>query len=108
VSKVITSPIKRWPGEVVISDPLTFPQIIALDDAFAAVREHDTLTVDRTDALILPGVLRCVEEFRLAGFPPNPTYETFPATPRIASAQLIAWLINEIMKLYKDAELPNE
>jgi hypothetical protein len=36
------------------------------------------------------------------------TYETFPASPRLQSAQLIAQLMNEITALYRgEIDIPN-
>lgn len=110
MSKIITSPVKKWPGTVVLSDPLTFPQLFAFEDAINAVREGaEGMTNDKADGLLLPGILACVEEFQLTGFPAHPTFETFPSTPRIASNRLIAWLAKEITALYQEAEtVPNE
>lgn len=109
MSKRIESPVKRWPGYVVLSDPLTFPMVYAFEDALNAVQiAKDDLTTTRADQLILPGMLACVEEFELEGFPTHPTAETFPATPRIPSNRLIAWLVSEISKLYQEAStIPN-
>lgn len=108
--KTIKSPSKKWPGEVVLSDPLTFPQVLKLEDALReAQAAGDNISLTRANYLLLPGILACVERFALEGFPEMVTADTFPATPRMESAQLIAWLIAEVMKLYRDAvEIPNE
>ena len=37
MSKVITSPVKRWPGSVTLADPLTFPQYAAWRNALDEV-----------------------------------------------------------------------
>lgn len=110
VMKIIKSPSKKWPGEVQLSDPLTFPQVLAFEDALRAVKtaKEDNLTLARANYLILPGVLACVERFNLAGLPDNISVDAFPATPRLASAQLVSWLIGEITALYNEAEeIPN-
>jgi hypothetical protein len=109
MAKVIISPVKRFSGSVTLSDPLTFPQALAVE---SAIRKGQALGDEGThlqfDNVLLPAVLACVQEWNIAGVD-NPTPETFPATPRTASAELIAWLIGEVMALYKDAEeLPNE
>ncbi len=58
---------------------------------------------------ILAGIIPCVEEWHIDGLPENVTPDTFPGTPKIASARLISWLINEISELYSEAEqVPNE
>lgn len=115
MSKVITSPVKRWPGTVTLSDPLTFPQVFAFEDANEAVQAEvnngakDDLSVARVSWLILPGVLSCVEAWNLKDFPAAPTVDTFPATPKLSRAYLIAWLVREITALYREAEeSPNE
>lgn len=108
--KTIKSPSKKWPGEVVLSDPLTFPQVLKLEEALReAQAAGDNISMTRMNYLLLPGILACVERFNLDGFPETVTADTFPATPRVASAELIAWLINEVMDLYRNAvEIPNE
>lgn len=107
MSKVITSPVKRYPGTVTISDPLTFPQAVAFENAIGSTREGQGLT--EANHLCVPGILKCAEEWRLANFPEQPTADTWPATPRKSSAELIAWLVEEITEVYKEAEPdPNE
>lgn len=91
MSKVITSPVKRWPGSVTLADPLTFPQFIAWRDAVRAASEHRGDLLRYSEAL-LPGVRACVEKWELANFKPDP----FPATPRQSSDRLLAWLVREI------------
>lgn len=109
MSKVITSPVKRFPGTVVISDPLTFPQVFAFGDALNAVDAlGENPTILHVRATQLPGVLACVEEWKLENFPSNVTVDSFPATPPKSCAQLIAWLIGEISTLFREAEeIPN-
>ncbi len=105
MSKTITSPVKRWPGTVIISDPLTYPQLITLDDALANLRAtaEGDFRNPRARVAILPGILACVEEWHLdSDFTPNP----FPATPLKSSAELIFWLAKEITALYEEAEEP--
>jgi len=103
--KVITSPVKRWPGTVTISDPLTFPQVFAFEDGLAAMRAlgEDTDIRHQFFAL-LPGVCACVEKWEIQGLPEMVTSETFPATPARASAELANWLIGEVSALFNEAE----
>lgn len=107
MSRQITSPVKRYPGNVLLADPLTFPAfqkfVEALDKANAAELQSDY------DAAILPGVIACVERWEIGNFPEVVTAETFPATPRKASNQIIMWLVREITKLITEAdEVPNK
>ena len=104
MSKVITSPVDRWPGKVTLSDPLTFPQSLAVEDALDAAQELGEATQRRQNYTVLPGLLGCVEEWNLDGFVENPTADTFPSTPAIPSAELIGWLIDEIIGLYHEAK----
>ena len=112
VSKVITSPVKRWAGTVTIADALTLPQV----ELFEAGLEHpDNMPEDGRvfftvlDKPQVPAILACVEKWELSNFPPSVTLETFPFTPRKNSHELIAWLFGEIRKIYLgELEIPNE
>ena len=110
MSKIVQSPVKRWPGTVTLSDPLTFPQALAVEDALEAAKElGEEASQRRQNYTVLPGLLGCVEKWDLDGFVENPTADTFPSTPAIASAELIGWLIEEVISLYYEAEPdPNE
>lgn len=102
--KQITSPVKRWPGTVTISDPLTFPQVLKLEAALSEVRGREEVSKSEVDALLLPALLECVQEWRLENFPQGVNVDNFPATPRRPSAELIAWLLTEVTELYVEAE----
>ena len=106
MSKVVTSPVKKWPGTVTLSDPLSFPQAIGFEDAIDAVRALEDPSQQRVNYTLLPAVLTCVEKWELEGLgdPPSP----FPATPLVASARLLAWLVQEVSRLFNEAdEVPN-
>ena len=105
MSKVIECPVKRFPGTVTLSDPLTFPQVFAIQDALEAAGElGDEIQVLRYNHAILPGVIECVEKWELEGVPNPPDADNFPATPAEASARLVAWLVGEISDLFNEAE----
>ena len=115
MSKIITSPSKRWPGTVTLSDPLTYPQFLAVQDAVLGIQalraepDGDTLTQERINYMYLPGLVDCVEEWRLENFPDEVTADTFQVTPGAASGELITWLLSEVIALYREAdEVPNE
>ncbi len=105
MSKIITSPVKRFAGTVVLSDPLTYPQVFAFQDALEAVK---ALGKDahylRVQYAALPGILTCVEEWKLEGVPEHPTMDTFPASPRASAARLVLSLFREITALNDEAE----
>ena len=108
MSRVIDSPVKRWPGRVILPDYLTAPQDAAFEDALAEARNFDPETqgAHYTNALI-PGVLACVEKWELEGFPQPITADNFPKTPRQSFAELLAFLIREVTKIYEDEPVPN-
>jgi hypothetical protein len=128
MAKTITSPSKRWPGTVILSDPLSMPQVMAFEDAIQNAREQaiehgNTVTVKDKDGVekeaanamsarymngILPGICVCVEKWELQGLPEKVTPDIFPGSPKMDSAELLAWLIREITELYRGAEtVPN-
>ena len=108
MSKLITSPVKRWPGSVTLADPLSFPQVFAFEDALAeATKLGEDITVERQYYALLPGVCACVEQWNLDGLG-RLTAETFPATPRKSATQLLSWLMEEVSGLFREAEeIPN-
>lgn len=107
MSKTIVSPVKRWPGTVVISDPLTYPQVFAWRDAIQAAQviEGETeVDVHARNYALLPGILACTEEWHLEKFPENLNADNFPATPPASANRLLAWLVNEINLLFQEAD----
>lgn len=107
MSKVITSPVKRWPGTVTIADPLTLAQVAAFERAIKRAeilrRDNPEPTRAELDAAHLPGLLSCVESHALSGIASPLGVDNFPGTPRIDSARLIEWLMMEILALYSEA-----
>jgi len=102
------SPVKRWNGSVTLSDPLTFPQVFAFQDALDAARSAGVDNGAKVNHALLPGIIACVEAWNLQRFPTTVTPETFPATPPGDSAKLVAWLVKELTGLFEDAEtIPN-
>ena len=104
MSKRISSPSLRWPGAVILSDPMTLPQALAWERAIRAVQgSKDDITITDVNYAILPGICACVEKWELEGLE-QLTPDTFPATPRMKSAELIAWLTGEITRIYVGEE----
>lgn len=108
MGKIIVSPVPRWPGSVVLFDPLSEPQCVAIERALADAQkrnaEEPPPTRSELDAILAPAVLQCVEKNELQNWPGY-----FPGTPKTSSARLLAWLIEEVLKLYQEAEeIPNE
>jgi len=102
--KRISSPSSRYPGEVVLADPLTLPQALAWEKAIRTAQTNDdNATITDVNYAILPGVCACVEKWELEGLG-ELTPDTFPASPRKASIELINWLISEITRIYVGEE----
>ena len=110
MSKIITSPVAKWPGTVTLFDPLTYPQVIAFQDVLKLAGELDEdVSVVEANYILLPGIFTCVETWQLEDIGDNPTVDTFPATPGRSAGELVAWLITEISRLFTEAEeVPKE
>jgi hypothetical protein len=107
MSKQITSPSTRWPGTVMIADPLTIPQAQLIEAGLKQpdAKEGERVWLSIIDAGKLPAILGCVEKWELENFTPDP----FPASPRGDSHKLIDWLFSELLKVYfGEAIVPNE
>ena len=122
--KVIKSPVEKFPGTVTLSEPLTMPQVVIIDDCLLTRREFfEEKEIDgkrgyvlkagafwsQPDSVALEAIVQCVDDWNLKGMPEDVTAETFPGSPRAASRQLVDWLITEILEVYQgEAEIPNE
>jgi len=122
--KVIQSTIEHFPGTVTLSDPLTMPQVLAIDEGLLSRRQYfEEKEIDgkrgyvlkagsfwsQPDSVSLEVIMKCVDEWGLKNVPENVTAETFPGSPRTASKDLIDWLLNEILEVYQgEVEVPNE
>ena len=126
MSKILTSPVKKWPGTITLPDFLTIGQAMKWEEALSKSRdilpecepfekdkpltENQAKRIDKQTTaealnLILPGILACVESWNLEGLDPN----KFPATPLLSRAILVSWIVDEITKLYNEEnEVPNE
>jgi hypothetical protein len=116
---IITSPVKRFPGTVVLPDFMTLPQVQAWDewrgkrDEIQARIQGEGLadklkTRTELDSIYLPAFFMIVSEWHLENVPEHPTLETFPLTPRLETAKLIGWISAAIETLYfGEVEIPN-
>jgi hypothetical protein len=118
VSRTVEYTGDKWRGTVTLRDPLYLPDVLAIEEAqeqvsamrAAANGEMGLKTVTLVHRAWLEPICEIVEEWHLEGFPENVTPKTFPASPRIESAKLVAFLIGEMLKIYEgDAEqvVPN-
>lgn len=94
----LTSSNEYFAGTVVLPDALTFPQLIAWEDAVAGATQADQqMAVSYRN--LLPGVLAVVREWHIANIPDKPTVHNFPATPWGEVTALLGWLGGEIVRL---------
>lgn len=105
MSRTIQSPIARWPGTVVIADPLNATQYIAWRDAVKAAPDQQD-DYDRYCAALIPGVCACVEKWGLEGLG-QLSPETFPYTPRQDADALLALLVRHIRHMVLGIEVPD-
>jgi hypothetical protein len=104
MSKRVLSPSPRWPGAIVLADPMTLPQALSWEKAIRSIQERaDYATVTDVNYALLPGICACVEKWELDGLG-DLTPDTFPASPRKQSIELINWIISEISAIYSGEE----
>ena len=101
---ILTSPVKRFSGTVEIPDALTFPEYVAWENGFTGM-SGESYTV--TAQALLPAICMIVKGWKLDNFPEKVTPDTFPATPPAAVAQLLAWLVGEILRVVEGSDDPN-
>jgi hypothetical protein len=111
MGKVISSPVERFPGTVTLHDPLNYEKYQVWERSVKeaqAVKLTGDFTRAELDAPLIPGICACVEKWDLENFPKNVGVDNFPATPALASARLLLWVVEEILKIVKGDEDPNE
>ena len=103
----------KWSGSVIFREPLYMPDVLAIEEAQEIVEEARSGAKDKPGLKLvtlvhrawLEPICQIVEEWRLEGFPVDVTPLNFPASPRLESAKLVAFLIGELLKIYEgDAE----
>jgi len=97
VSKVIQSPVKRFPGSVTLYDPVPYPNFIEWEKAIGTEGKG----ADPEKQLIMwGGVKAMVEKWEIPEF----DIEKPVATPRVAVINLLSWLVTEIGKFINEVE----
>ena len=110
MSKIITSPSKHYSGSVTIADPMTMLQVMEWEEAIEKAKAFakEELYSAKYAREILAGIFPSIEKWELVNFPELVTIDNFPGSPKAESMKLIAWLIQEISKVYREAdEIPN-
>ena len=107
MSKIIKSTNEVFTGTVTIPDRLTMPQVLAWERAImdGQLLGSEEATPAEVDAVVMPVMCEIVEEWNLYDVINKEalgdlTAETFPGSPRIESAKLIGWIVEEIGAVY--------
>lgn len=108
----IESPLKKFPGYVVLPEYLTVPQVQVISPLMGDPNKmSDTEPKEwiwDSDIKTLPAILACVSEWHLVGVPDQPTLDSFPMSPKKSVHALVMWLWAEIFKLWNaEDEIPN-
>ena len=106
----LQSPVKHFPGTIILPDFLTLKQVFDFERASddVAALKNGAIRRSNIDEIYLPFIFGVVVAWNIEGEPKEPTLETWRATPRKSSADLTAWIIGEITKLYLgEIEIPN-
>ena len=101
--KIVSFKGTKWNGTVTLYDPLTIEQEGAFELCLAAEREAREKGggLGAVHYALLVGILACVQEWKLSGFPERVTLENFPPRPRKDRDDLIALLVTELLEIYK-------
>jgi hypothetical protein len=107
MGKIISSPVPKWPGTVTLPDWLTLQQEAAWEEVCEGLEGEkflDLAAKAKSALLFVKVLIGIVERWDLGGdFPCPPTLDTWPATPKISSALLMAWLIGEVSAMHEEA-----
>jgi hypothetical protein len=100
----------KWKGEVIFYDPLTIPQEAEWEYALSRLTkaQKDGGGASAVTMAILPGIIACVSEWKLKGFPEKVTVDNFPSRPTTERMKLLTWLVEQITDVYKEEDDPNE
>jgi len=116
----VKSPVEKWSGDVVLCDPLTIEQVIAIEDALdAGVEIGDSEFIkslakstdgvaslkwnSRLDAIYIPVIAKCTESHTLPF-----EFDKFPASPRKDSHLLVTVLWSKLLDIYRGTiDIPN-
>ncbi len=101
---------KTYNGSVNVRDAFTLSQVELIEAAIfdmPPVKDGKVKLTD-LDRPRIPAILACVEAWEISGFPGNVTADTFPATPRRETHNLIEKIFAQIEKVYNgELDIPN-
>jgi hypothetical protein len=100
VSKLIHSPVDKFPGDVTLYDPVPYPAYIAWEKS---VKFGGEAQDSEKQLALFDGAKAMCEKWDI----PNFDIDNPPATPRTAVLNLLAWLVTEIGKVIAGESDPN-
>jgi len=99
-----TSPVDEFPGTVTFPKRLTMPQALQYEKSVRKAQGLEDPTQSEYDMATLPIICDVVVDWNLRDEDGEDlgelTPQTFPGSPRSASARLVGWLITELSKVY--------
>jgi len=112
MSRILISPVKKFPGTVKLPEFYTLAQVSAWSDAvqdvMAATDDKGNIRRIKKYMIMLPAILACVEVWQIVGQPDNLTADNFVGTPTSAACDLLQWVDDEIRSIVNgDLEIPN-
>ena len=106
MTKIINSPVKKFPGSITLPDALPLAKVLAFDKAMRAASD---LPIIERAAVCLDAIMDCIEVFQIKGQPDKPTSQTFLYTPAAAATDLYIWLLTSVTALVVgEKEIPND
>lgn len=100
MSKLIHSPVEKFPGDVTLFDPVPYPAYIEWEKTVRLEGKPEDSTMQMA---LFGGVKAMVEKWEISNFDiNNPS-----ATPRTPVLNLLAWLVTEIGKVINGDIDPN-
>jgi hypothetical protein len=105
MSRVITSPVAKYPGTITLVYPVPLDNYLDWMDANAAVMASDK-TKDKIKAY-LPGACALIESAQVEGLAEHPGMSDFQKLTGPPSFEFVLWLISECQKLMRDEDSPN-
>ena len=105
----IHSPVEKWPGYIGLPKPLTYPQLVRiqdmLDEIGELVEKHGQNAGPRINNACLPFLFELVEEWAIEGIEQDPG--KFPAEPLKEANQFIDWWFGEVITVLRREEPKN-
>lgn len=104
--RLITSPVKEFPGTIEMPDFLTLPQVVEYSNVSNEANGKGNW---EKQMLLLPVQVKLTGVWHISGLTDHPDVSVFPFTPAQPSASLLLWLHGEIVNMIMgENTIPNE